>query len=51
MAALAAAYPPDQLAAQAYRLYERFRPTIPEGARGWGAAGPLDLDLIRALAP
>jgi hypothetical protein len=50
MEALAAAYPPDQLAAQAYTLYEQFRPAIPEGKRGWGAAGPLDLDLIRALA-
>jgi hypothetical protein len=51
MAALAAAYPPEQLAAKACALYERFRPAIPEGTRGWGAAGRLDLDLIRALAP
>jgi hypothetical protein len=50
MAALAAAYPPEPLAAKAYALYERFRPEIPEGKGGWGAAGPLDLDLIRALA-
>jgi hypothetical protein len=50
MEALAGAYPPDQLAAKAYALYERFRPAIPEGKRGWGAAGLLDLDLIRALA-
>jgi hypothetical protein len=50
MVALAAAYQPEQLAAQAYALYEQFRPAIPEGKRGWGAAGPLDLDLIRALA-
>jgi hypothetical protein len=50
MEALAAAYPPDQLAAKAHTLYESFRPAIPEGTRGWGA-GPLDLDLIRALAP
>jgi hypothetical protein len=50
MAALAAAYPPEQLAAKAYALYEQFRPAIPEGTRGWGAVGPLDLDLIRALA-
>jgi hypothetical protein len=50
MAALAKAYPPDQLAAQAYALYERFRPDIPEGKRGWGAAGQLDLDHIRSLA-
>jgi hypothetical protein len=50
MKALAKAYPPDQLAAQAYSLYEQFRPDIPEGKRGWGAAGPLDLDCIRSLA-
>jgi hypothetical protein len=50
MAALAKAYPPDQLAAQAYALYEQFRPDIPEGKQGWGAAGPLDLNYIRLLA-
>jgi hypothetical protein len=47
---LAKTYPPDQLAAQAYALYESFRPAIPEGEIGWGAAGPLDLDHIRSLA-
>jgi hypothetical protein len=47
---LAKAYPPNQLAAQAYALYERFRPAIPEGKQGWGAAGELDLNAIRALA-
>jgi hypothetical protein len=47
---LAKAYPPDQLAAQAYALYERFRPDVPEGKTGWGAAGQLDLDSIRSLA-
>jgi hypothetical protein len=50
MEALARAYPPEHLAAQAYSLYERFRPDIPEGKQGWGAAGPLDLDYIRSLA-
>ena len=49
MEALAKAYSPDQLAAQAYALYEQFRPDIPEGQQGWGAAGPLDLDHIRSL--
>jgi hypothetical protein len=49
MEALAKAYPPDQLAAQAYALYERFRPDVPEGKPGWGAAGLLDLDSIRSL--
>ena len=47
---LAKAYPPEQLAAQAYPLYESFRPGIPEGTRGWGAAGELDLDAMRSLA-
>jgi hypothetical protein len=50
METLTKAYTPEQLAARAYALYEQFRPAIPEGTRGWGAAGPLDLDLIRALA-
>lgn len=47
---LANAYTPDELAAKAYALYEKFRPNIPEGRRGWGAAGELDLDQVRALA-
>jgi hypothetical protein len=50
MEALAKAYTPDQLAAQAYELYEQFRPHVPEGKKGWGAAGQLDLDSIRSLA-
>ena len=48
--ALARAYPPDRLAADAYTLYEKFRPVIPEGKKGWGAAGELDLAYIRTLA-
>ncbi|MHB9034512.1 MAG: hypothetical protein ACYC6L_15880 [Anaerolineae bacterium] len=43
---LAASYPPDELAARAYALYERFRPEIPAGKAGWGAAGELDLEKI-----
>jgi hypothetical protein len=50
MNALAKAYRPGELAAIAYELYERFRPRIPDGVRGWGAKGPLDLDAIRAMA-
>jgi hypothetical protein len=49
MEALAKAYSPDELAAQAYTLYEQFRPDIPEGKKGWGAAGQLELDHIRLL--
>ena len=50
MEALAAAYAPERLADVAYPLYEQFRPRIPEGARGWGAKGALDLARVRALA-
>ncbi|HEU4647615.1 MAG TPA: hypothetical protein VFS33_01050 [Gemmatimonadales bacterium] len=47
---LASAYEPDELAQRAYDLYEKFRPEVPAGARGWGAKGTLDLDAIRKLA-
>ncbi len=50
MKALAHAYTPTQLATKAYPLYEKFRPEIPEGQKGWGAAGELDLEAIHALA-
>jgi hypothetical protein len=49
MEALAKAYTPDQLVAHAYALYEHFRPDVPEGKKGWGAAGRLDLGYIRSL--
>lgn len=50
MQALARAYPPARLDEVGFGLYEEFRPDIPEGRRGWGARGTLDLDAIRALA-
>jgi hypothetical protein len=50
MRRLARAFPPEELARNAYKLYESFRPSVPEGLRGWGAAGTLDLDKIEALA-
>jgi len=50
MEILAKAYAPKQLAAEAYSLYEKFRPKIPEGTKGWGVKGELDLDYIRSLA-
>jgi hypothetical protein len=50
MQALAASMPPEELARRAFSLYERFRPAIPEGKAGWGAAGDLDLDRLRNLA-
>jgi hypothetical protein len=50
MRALAKSRAPAQLAREAYTLYEHFRPAVPAGVRGWGAAGTLDLDAIRKLA-
>jgi len=47
---LAGALERETLAEQARGLYERFRPGIPSGRRGWGAKGTLDLELIRSLA-
>lgn len=42
---LAAAYSPEDIGKQAYRLYEKFRPDA-----GWGQKGDLDLNFIEALA-
>jgi hypothetical protein len=50
MKKLAKAYKPQELAHDAYPLYERFRPVIPEGVKGWGAKGDLDLGLIEQMA-
>jgi hypothetical protein len=50
MRALAVAYPPRELETVAFSLYEKFRPAIPAGVKGWGAAGVLDLALIRKMA-
>lgn len=50
MTELARSLPPEVLADRAYALYERFRPEVPPGVGGWGAAGTLDLDLIERLA-
>jgi len=49
MKELAGSLEPEDLAGRAYRLYERFRPSIPPGQQGWGAKGELDLDLVRSL--
>ena len=49
MSALAKAFDPEQLANEAFRLYEVFRPRIPEGVGGWGAKGELDLNRVRDL--
>jgi hypothetical protein len=50
MRQLAKSFGPKELAAQAFHLYERFRPQIPEGTKGWGAKGDLDLGVIEGLA-
>jgi hypothetical protein len=49
MNALAASLSPGDLATRAYELYERFRPVVPAGVKGWGAVGELDLDKLRSL--
>jgi hypothetical protein len=46
----AARHAPKELAANAFSLYERFRPSIPERVKGWGAQGRLDLTLIEKRA-
>jgi hypothetical protein len=47
---LAKAIPREQLLNSGFSLYEKFRPAIPEGVKGWGAKGNLDIDRIRSLA-
>lgn len=48
MHALADTLPPAELNRVGFRLYEAFRPDVPEGTRGWGARGALHLDRIAA---
>lgn len=48
--ALARSRSKEELERTAYRLYEEFRPKVPEGERGWGAKGVLDLEKVRRLA-
>jgi hypothetical protein len=50
MVVLAKSQSKTQLAANAYQLYEQFRPDIPAGVKGWGAKGTLDLESIRKAA-
>jgi len=49
MMTLAKRFKPGQLQREAFRLYEQFRPEIPEGVRGWGAKGELDLARMRQV--
>ncbi len=50
MDGLAASLAPAELNRVGFRLYERFRPEVPEGAQGWGAKGELRLERIREAA-
>lgn len=50
MKTLAKSFEPEELEKRAFDLYEEFRPEVPEGKRGWGAAGELDLMKIEKLA-
>ncbi len=50
MTELTNALEPDELAQRGFGFYEQFRPAIPEGVRGWGAKGELDLGRISKLA-
>ncbi|GAV35678.1 hypothetical protein ROTAS13_03356 [Roseomonas sp. TAS13] len=48
MEELAGSMEPEKLNRIGFRLYERFRPEVPAGAKGWGAKGVLDLARIRS---
>lgn len=50
MEALAGSLDPAELNRTGFRLYERFRPEVPPGTKGWGAKGVLDLDRIKTAA-
>ncbi len=46
MEALAGSVPRDELNRTGFRLYERFRPEVPEGVEGWGAKAELRIEQI-----
>jgi hypothetical protein len=50
MEALAASLEPEELNRLGFRLYEQFRPDVPEGVQGWGARGELRVERIRQAA-
>jgi hypothetical protein len=50
MVALSHSITTDDLAEHAFKFYERFRPDVPPGERGWGAKGVLDLRRIAEAA-
>jgi hypothetical protein len=46
MVALAARHDPEELNRIGFRLYESFRPEVPEGVKGWGAKGELRINRV-----
>ena len=50
MVALAARIEPQELNRIGFRLYEHFRPEVPQDVKGWGAKGDLDLARIKSAA-
>lgn len=46
---LAQSTDPATLNRRGFALYEEFRPEIPGGQHGWGAAGELSVENIRQL--
>jgi hypothetical protein len=50
MEALASSIPPEELNRVGFRLYEQFRPDVPQGAEGWGAKGELRPERIAGAA-
>jgi hypothetical protein len=44
MEAAAASLTPQELNRVGFRIYERFRPDVPNGAQGWSATGELRID-------
>jgi hypothetical protein len=50
METLPSSLSPEKLNRRGFALYEAFRPDVPAGAQGWGAAGMLDPNRVVALA-
>ena len=39
----------DELDGKAFQMYEKFRPTVPGGQKGWGRKGELNLDEVKSI--
>jgi hypothetical protein len=37
------------LGEKGFEMYERFRPTVPKGEKGWGRKGVLDLEDVKRI--